>query len=844
MKHSLGERFKRVISLTMAIVFIFTAIPFQVCAAKKEVPPEYYNGNIKWYTGGESCNGSTSYGGGNSDGSDVYLIGDSLSVHSQNEIKKEMPNITFTMNGSIRSGSYFAEDSSDYGPSGITRLSGVGDQPIIVFALGTNGGVSEDDITALINALKGKDKKVVLMTIAYGGGISKDQQSSTNTVIKNAASQYDNITYMDWESAVSSDVSAYIGADNVHPTEDKGRKKFAEIMHNAVNEITTMGSNISTGGTGNFDKILTAKNANEYVFDVPSYSQWSAQWGDGDTVNMKKLLENYGDLAYQLGDAVGAPYIAILVQMRYEDPNSVCGANNFWGNGCDPSHAYRGGSTIQGKDLGEGFVQYAQTLTNGYHDQALGEPDPKRYLELIGPTWVQGDPNGPGYGSIEGMKKSVDALTAYIESPEGQEIVKNFGNYHGTYKGGKQCKNSMTDGGVTTLDINGITYAFPLAYATKENYLENNDTHPSVLSSKKNGWYHHDYPALDMGIYMKMVTGKEFNSADFPQWPTSSVLGTNSGGVDDVKHMNSSTGANVVALTDGVLTYYEHYSNGLTEEDQKICAISSLQSSTTGDRYIYIHLGYEDEYAAMVGQQVKVGDVIGHVGKMPCAQYTQAHVHLQTADENNKIKDIIDKLYDALPADAAELAAREATAGGGESDKPIEPLYESSTNVNCDSRTTDIGIYDGYNNGSKFKVRLCALDKTGYAIKSSGEESHGGYGSGYSGGYAIVNSRVSGAFAGLAAKYYKDHNTTMDSSSSFRTNDHQSYLYNTMESGRAAKPGYSNHQAGLAIDFNTGCAFRVAPSECHTAESDWLGANVGAYGLSRPVNTEAWHVQP
>ena len=202
------------------------------------------------------------------------------------------------------------------------------------------------------------------------------------------------------------------------------------ILFYDPSECADGGSGGAIAGTGDFDAILEAKNADKSFFngegDVPS-----AQWSDTDTGSMKTLLETYGDLAYQLGRAVGAPYIAILVQMRYEDPQSVCGKNNFWGNGCDPSHAYAGGATIQGKNLGEGFVQYGKTLTNGMHDQALGVADPKEYLTKIGPTWVQGDVNGAGYGSIEGMKKSVDALTAFIESSEGQAIVQQFGNYQG-----------------------------------------------------------------------------------------------------------------------------------------------------------------------------------------------------------------------------------------------------------------------------------------------------------------------------------------------------------------------------------------------------------------------------
>lgn len=176
-------------------------------------------------------------------------------------------------------------------------------------------------------------------------------------------------------------------------------------------------------GTGDYNAIMKAKNADKQYTDFPP-----ATFSDGDSESMKTLLENYGDLAYQLGRVVGAPWIAILVQMRYEDPNSVCGRNNFWGNGCPPGTP-AGGANIQGKNLGEGFQQYGKTLTNGYHDQALGVTDPITYLEKIDPTWVQGNVNGAGYGNIEGMRNSVKSLQTFVNSPEGQAIVKNFTNY-------------------------------------------------------------------------------------------------------------------------------------------------------------------------------------------------------------------------------------------------------------------------------------------------------------------------------------------------------------------------------------------------------------------------------
>ncbi len=212
---------------------------------------------------------------------------------------------------------------------------------------------------------------------------------------------------------------------NLLPSSNLPAYSQNSIMFYNPNDCNASTSKSSLIATGEFADIMNAKNAEKSFFngsgDVPS-----PRWGDGNKESMRQLLETYGDLAYRLGKVVGAPYVAILVQMRYEDPDSACGKNNFWGNGC-PQGTGIGGASIKAENLGEGFIQYGKTLTNGLHDQALGISDPKEYLESIGPTWVQGDINGPGYDSIDGMRMSVDSLQAYIDSSEGQAIVKEFG---------------------------------------------------------------------------------------------------------------------------------------------------------------------------------------------------------------------------------------------------------------------------------------------------------------------------------------------------------------------------------------------------------------------------------
>jgi hypothetical protein len=71
-------------------------------------------------------------------------------------------------------------------------------------------------------------------------------------------------------------------------------------------------------------------------------------------------------------------------------------------------------------------------------------------------------------------------------------------------------------------------------------------------------------------------------------------------------------------------------------------------------------------------------------------------------------------------------------------------------------------------------------------------------------------------------------------SSGFRTMAEQQYFYHCYQTGScnngnlAAKPGYSNHQGGFALDLKT---------------SSWLANNAGRFGFVRTVPSEAWHYE-
>lgn len=73
--------------------------------------------------------------------------------------------------------------------------------------------------------------------------------------------------------------------------------------------------------------------------------------------------------------------------------------------------------------------------------------------------------------------------------------------------------------------------------------------------------------------------------------------------------------------------------------------------------------------------------------------------------------------------------------------------------------------------------------------------------------------------------------------SGFRTNSEQTYLYgcytncNCNSCNLAARPGYSNHQSGHALDLNTSDAGVLR----------WLNNNGARFGFRRTVPSETWH---
>lgn len=192
-----------------------------------------------------------------------------------------------------------------------------------------------------------------------------------------------------------------------------------------------------------------------------------------------------------------------------------------------------------------------------------------------------------------------------------------------------------------------------------------------------------------------------------------------------------------------------------------------------------------------------------------------------------------------------ESACGELGLGGANASTPAGPTGpvanpgEDTSAQNCpaDPLITDGGIAEKYGPGRvlSHRIRLCIID---------GDQG------------LDVNVSIARNVADMVRAARAAGVELTPVSSGYRTFDHQADLrvsngcpdiYFSSSSSCStptARPGESNHEEGLAIDFSgiSKCPSRsgdrcVAPGN---AKWDWLEANARQYGLN-PLRSEAWH---
>jgi hypothetical protein len=147
-----------------------------------------------------------------------------------------------------------------------------------------------------------------------------------------------------------------------------------------------------------------------------------------------------------------------------------------------------------------------------------------------------------------------------------------------------------------------------------------------------------------------------------------------------------------------------------------------------------------------------------------------------------------------------------------EFDEEYEPSPDEYETIEQGLVSCDFRPGTGYRSGQPFPITLVTADGKPIEMNTANA-------------YAVMQAAA--AAQGVAIRV----------NSGFRTPEEQEYLYacyvncNCNSCNLAARPGFSNHQSGSALDLNTSVS----------AVYNWLNANGAAYGFRRTVPSEPWH---
>lgn len=102
-------------------------------------------------------------------------------------------------------------------------------------------------------------------------------------------------------------------------------------------------------------------------------------------------------------------------------------------------------------------------------------------------------------------------------------------------------------------------------------------------------------------------------------------------------------------------------------------------------------------------------------------------------------------------------------------------------------------------------------------------------------GGELLHHAAAAAFQRMSARARED-GVSLWVTSGYRSRQQQRWLYERYRQGlgpKAARPGRSNHQRGLAVDLVVG--------DVTTPTYEWLAAHACHFGFRRTVASEPWH---
>ncbi|MBO4812808.1 hypothetical protein J5491_01535 [Candidatus Saccharibacteria bacterium] len=324
----------------VAISFLLSLCPNFVYAQIDQETMDFYSqNNILFYDPTGGCNPVAVEA---PSGKNVTWIGDSYSVGAELDsggklISKALPGVDvgeFNYEGVgnedqsassyLKVGKNVSADVGDSNPSGISILEKiVADKKLrqyLVFALGANNGITEDDVNKVLE-LAGDDTKVVFVNLYMTTTNSELQEivKSSNKVLEKALDDHSNIRVADWASAAKDE---YYGSDSsgVHPF--GGYKEWVSTIVKALSSFV--------GGAGaNSDQ--TAMYNQNYAGDTV----WSEE--------QLSAINNNKSVYKKAEDKFGIPWQAIATMHSLE--TGLARSNPANGQGIYQLYSYTVGGT-------------------------------------------------------------------------------------------------------------------------------------------------------------------------------------------------------------------------------------------------------------------------------------------------------------------------------------------------------------------------------------------------------------------------------------------------------------------------------------------------------------------
>lgn len=245
-------------------------------------------------------------GSSTADGSQVTIIGDSITVGATSQLEQKLPGVDIHAQESKQ---FYNGTASNPGGIEILRdLVNSGSlRNTLVYALGTNGNFTLDQAQEVVD-LAGLSRKVIFVT----NWTETRDYTANNNVIAKVKNDNRNVLIANWASAVESQASTYLGTDGIHPNEE-GKELFAQIIANTVGTSKNTFSACSVGLVeGGMDKSQAQRIADYYNGDEVDASYWGLPHGKMNCVS----------------------FSAFFVQ-RF---TSVGRSIRAWGNGKDTAH--------------------------------------------------------------------------------------------------------------------------------------------------------------------------------------------------------------------------------------------------------------------------------------------------------------------------------------------------------------------------------------------------------------------------------------------------------------------------------------------------------------------------